>query len=160
MKKYQETRGWRNCNPLNIRQGEPWTGLTARQTDQQFCQFLNMSYGYRAAAKVMKSYARLFAQQGRAWDVGNILRRWAPPSENDTTAYLARVLSLMGRTADDIRLAPLYTRPGRLQLATMMAAMTCIECGCPPSAVPVASLNTGFVLAGLGDPGLTERWWQ
>lgn len=161
MKQYQASRGWRNNNPLNIRRGEPWTGLAAKQADREFCQFLTMSFGYRAAVKVMKSYARLFAQQGRPWTVENIISRWAPPQENDTTRYLARVLVLMGRTtADDVRLAPIYTRPGLQQLATMVAAMTCVECGCPPSAVPMGSLNTGFVLAGLGDPRLTSDWWR
>lgn len=160
MKHYQASRAWRNNNPLNIRRGEPWSGLAARQTDREFCQFLTMSFGYRAAAKVLKSYARLFAQQGKPWTVENIIGRWAPPEENDTTGYLARVLALMGRTADSVRLAPLYTRPGVEQAAHMVAAMTCVESGCPPSAVPVGSLNTGFVLAGLGDPRLTSDWWR
>ena len=40
-----------------------------------------------------------------------------------------------------------------------VAAMTCVECGCPPSAVPIGSLNTGFILAGLSDPHLTSDWW-
>ena len=29
---------------------------------------------------------------------------------------------------------------------------------CPPSAVPIGSLNTGFILAGLSDPHLTTEW--
>ena len=41
----------------------------------------------------------------------------------------------------------------------MLAAMTCVECGCPPSAVPIGSLNTGFILAGLSDPHLTSDWY-
>lgn len=157
--KYESSRGWRNNNPLNIRRGEQWSGLVAKPTDPQFCQFLNMTWGYRAAVKVMKSYARLFAQQGTPWTIDNILHRWAPSHENNTDAYLARVLTLMGRdSADDVRLPPIYTKPGQRQLALMMAAMTCVECGCPCSAVPMASLNTGFVLAGLGNPQLDENW--
>lgn len=54
-----------------------------------------------------------------------------------------------------LRLADIDTNPGLLQLATMVAAMTCVECGCPPSAVPVGSLNTGFVFALGRDPDLT-----
>ena len=148
MKKYEASRGWRNNNPLNIRRGEQWSGLCARQTDPQFCQFLNKSFGYRAAVKILKSYARLFAQQGKPWTVENIVGRWAPPQENRTEAYLARVLP-----------APLWTKPGVVQAATMLAAMTCVECGCPPSAVPLGSLGTGFVLAGLSDPRLSHPWW-
>ena len=159
MKKYEASRGWRNNNPLNIRRGEQWSGLCARQTDPQFCQFLNKSFGYRAAVKILKSYARLFAQQGKPWTVENIVGRWAPPQENRTEAYLARVLQLMGRGVDCQQLAPLWTKPGVVQAATMLAAMTCVECGCPPSAVPLGSLGTGFVLAGLSDPRLSHPWW-
>ncbi len=64
MKHYQATRGWRNNNPLNIRRGEQWSGLASKQTDPQFCQFLTMTYGYRAGVKLLKSYARIFAQRG------------------------------------------------------------------------------------------------
>ncbi len=161
MKNNQVARGWRNNNPLNIRKGEQWSGLCAQQTDKDFCQFMTMSFGYRAAVKCLKSYARLFAQQGRAWTVDNIISRWAPPQENNTEVYLARVLTLMGRSdATDVRLAPLWTKPGVEQAAQMVAAMTCVECGCPPSAVPLGSLNTGFVLAGLDDPHLTGDWWR
>ncbi len=156
---YRRSRGWRNNNPLNIRRTkENWQGLASKQTDPQFCQFLTMSFGYRAAVKCMMSYYRYFAQKGDNWQIDTILNRWAPPSENKTQAYIDHVADLMGREAGDYRLADPHTNPGRLQLATMMAAMTCIECGCPPSAVPVASLNTGFVLANLGDPHLTTDW--
>lgn len=160
MKHYQTTRGWRNNNPLNIRRGEDWTGLASKQTDKAFCQFLNMSYGYRAGAKLLKSYARIFAQHGQQWSVENVIKRWAPPSENDTGAYLHRVLELMHRLDDkDTCMAPLWTKPGVQQAATMLAAMTCVECGCPPSAVPVASINTGFIFAGLSDPHLPSDWY-
>ena len=154
MKKYQSSRGWRNNNPLNIRRGEQWQGLVAKPTDKDFCQFLNMTWGYRAAVKVLKSYARILAQQGKPWTVDNIIQRWAPPCENDTEAYLARVLMLMGRERTDVRLAPLWTKPGVGQAARMLAAMTCVETGCPACAVPLASLNMGFVLAGLSNPEL------
>jgi len=151
MRKYESSRGWRNNNPLNIRRGEQWNGLRAQQTDREFCQFLNMSFGYRAAVKVLKSYARILAQQGRPWTVENIISRWAPPGENDTEAYIQRVLELMGRERTDVRLAPLWTKPGQLQAAQMLAAMTCVETGCPAWAVPWKYLSTGFVLAGLGE---------
>lgn len=160
MKKYESSRGWRNNNPLNIRQGAPWTGLRAEQTDRQFCQFLTMSFGFRAAAKVMRSYFLLFSQQGREFRVDTIVNRWAPPTENETSQYVCRVLELMGRQRHETALASPYTVPGRLQLALLVAAMTCVETGCPPQAVPVASLNTGFVLAGLGDPQLAAGWWR
>lgn len=158
MEKYKSSRGWRNNNPLNIRRGDQWTGLRAEQTDREFCQFLTMAFGYRAAAKCLKSYYRYFRQRGIPWAVGGIIRRWCP--DETAPAYVDRVLRLMGREPLDFLLADFNTKPGRLQLATMVAAMTCVECGCPPSAVPVGSLNTGFVLAGYGDPQLTGDWWK
>lgn len=162
MKKYQASRGWRNNNPLNIRKGEPWSGLASKQTDKEFCQFLTMTYGYRAGVKILKSYARIFAQRGQKWSVENVVRRWAPENENDTRAYINRVLELMGREGEtgEHCMAPLWTKPGVMQAAMMLAAMTCVECGCPPTAIPVGSLNTGFVLAGLSDPHLTTDWWK
>lgn len=129
-----------------------------KRTDGQFCQFLNMTWGYRAAARCLRSYYQLFCQQGRAWDVENIIGRWAPASENNTEAYIRRVLELMGRDRGQTRLAPPHTKPGRLQLALLVAAMTCVETGCPPDAVPVAAVNTGVILSGLGDPHLTPEW--
>jgi hypothetical protein len=160
MNKYESSRGWRNCNPLNIRLGDKWQGLRYTQTDRVFCQFLTMSWGYRAAVKCLQSYFRYFKQTGKEWNIQNIINRWAPPSENCTTAYVDRVCDLMGRDYGSFRLADITTTPGRLQLAMLIAAMTCVECGCPPQAVPVGSLNTGFVLAGLGDPQLTSDWWR
>ena len=160
MEKYKKSRGWRNNNPLNIRRGTiKWAGLASKQTDKAFCQFITMSFGYRAAVKCMKSYLNTFCQQGTAWQVDNIINRWAPPSENKTQTYIDRVLELMGRERGEYALDDLYTEKGRGQLAKMIAAMTCVETGCPPSAVPVANINTGFVLADLGDPHLPSDWY-
>ena len=85
-RKYELSRGWRNNNPLNIRLGEPWQGMVEKrnQTDREFCQFLNMTWGYRAAAKCLKSYYRTFRQRDVPFDVINVILRWAPKSENDT----------------------------------------------------------------------------
>ena len=151
--KYKTSRGWRNNNPLNIKKGEPWQGLCQEQNDKVFCQFINKTWGYRAAAKCLKSYYRYVTQdrQGRlTWDVPFIITRWAPQSENDSLAYCRRVLELMGREPDNYRLAPLYSPNGKYQIKLLAAAMTCVECGCPMSAVPVRELNAGFTLAGIG----------
>ena len=101
MKHYTASRGWRNHNPLNIRRGANWQGLTSVQMDKDFCQFLNMTWGYRAAAVCMKSYYRLFVQRGLPFTVRNILNRWAPPSENKTEAYIRNVSRLTGIAPDE-----------------------------------------------------------
>ena len=149
MKKYQASRGWRNNNPLNIRKGEPWSGLASKQTDKEFCQFLTMTYGYRAGVKILKSYARIFAQRGQKWSVENVVRRWAPENENDTRAYINRVLELMGREGEtgEHCMAPLWTKPGVMQAAMMLAAMTCVECDCTPSQVDYTAVLEGVDMA-------------
>lgn len=158
MSSYLSSRGWRNNNPLNIRRGEKWQGLCEEQTDREFCQFLTMSFGYRAAAKCLKSYSRYFRQTGKEWNITNIITRWCP--DHTAPDYIRRVLQIMGREPDFVQLADMQTRPGRYQLALLVAAMTCVECGCPPSAVLWPSINTGFILAGLGDPNITSDWWK
>ncbi len=150
MKKYESSRGWRNRNPLNIRRSGEWQGLAEKQTDHEFCRFMKMCFGYRAAVKVMKSYAEIFAKEGIEWNISNIIRHWTMHSGQDTEDYIRRVLELMHRSADNQRLAPIDTRPGVMQLSMLIAAMTCVETGCPPYAVPMGALKTGFTMAGVG----------
>ena len=45
----RETRGVRNCNPLNIRIGNDWKGERPTNSDGVFEQFTDMHYGLRAA---------------------------------------------------------------------------------------------------------------
>ena len=148
MKDYTKSRGWRNNNPLNIRRGASWSGLVAEEnrTDSLFCQFITMAFGYRAAYKVMKSYYRYFTQQGKRCTVEAIITRWAPPSENRTADYVATVCLLIECRPTDI------IEPGTLlgdrHIAWLMAAMTCVECGCKPENVNYSSLTTGIILAG------------
>lgn len=81
----QLTRGLRNHNPLNIEKGEPWQGLAPQQTDPRFCQFIADIYGYRAALIIIRNYMR---KRPPVDTVRKIIHRWAPPTENNTTAYL------------------------------------------------------------------------
>lgn len=78
-----ETRGIRNNNPGNIRKGDAWAGLADIQPDEAFCAFSEPKYGIRAIAKILLKYAE------REWNTpALIIHHWAPPSENDTTAYV------------------------------------------------------------------------
>ena len=154
MKNYKNSRGWRNNNPLNIRKGERWQGLTPTQRDSSFCQFEAMEWGYRAAAKIMKSYYRLFVQQGRKFTVRNIVSRWAPETENLTEAYIRRVtLLLLGEQYSstayipEVELGRPDTPQGARHMAQLMAAMTCVECGCAPSQVDYLAIRSGLGLA-------------
>ena len=93
------TRGIRNCNPLNIRRNpaNSWRGLRSEQEDPDFCQFLSMTLGLRAAIKLLQNYIK-----GGHNSVRKIITRWAPPSENDTEMYIHHVCTLTGIAPDTV----------------------------------------------------------
>ena len=89
------TRGQRNNNPLNIRHSaDRWQGACKEQKDKSFVQFETMAYGYRAAWRILETYWKRMHAQGVAFNVRNIIGRWAPPTENDTQAYIRTVLKI------------------------------------------------------------------
>ena len=84
-------RGLRNNNPLNIRRSaDKWQGLAAQQTDKAFFQFRTLAYGFRAAFKTIRTYMTKYGCR----NVTQIIMRWAPPSENDTSAYVRKVCQI------------------------------------------------------------------
>lgn len=86
-----EPRGIRNCNPFNIKLGDKWQGLAPDQLDPVFCIFVAPEYGIRAAMIILSNYAKEGFNT-----VAAIITRWAPPSENDTKAYIASVAAALG----------------------------------------------------------------
>jgi len=113
-------KGLRNNNPLNIRRGERWKGLVLPGTDPQFCQFKNMKLGVRAGFILLRQYIKKYSCN----TVRSIVSRWAPPSENDTQAYIANV-SRWARIDPD-KAIRYEDKPRMLAL---MRAMICQECG-------------------------------
>ena len=93
-------RGIRNNNPLNIRRTakDLWKGLAAQQNDRAFCQFKSLEYGWRAAFYLL---TRTYYHKYRLYTIRGIISRWAPSSENDTSAYIANVSRLTGITPDE-----------------------------------------------------------
>lgn len=87
-------RGIRNCNPLNIRRtaGALWKGRRLEQTDKNFVQFQSMEWGLRAAFCILRTYAKKY----RCTSIRDIIRRWAPPCENDTARYVHNVCRWTG----------------------------------------------------------------
>lgn len=87
-------RGIRNNNPGNIRrQGfTMWQGQTIIQGDASFVTFSSMTMGIRALAKTLLTYQH----KDRCYTVTDIISRWAPPSENNTPAYIAAVAKAAG----------------------------------------------------------------
>lgn len=88
-----EPRGIRNNNPGNIRiTKDKWKGLRPVQTDKEFFQFITPKWGYRAMLRTLQNYRKRHGCE----TIGDFIRRWAPPSENNTTAYIRFVCNKMG----------------------------------------------------------------
>lgn len=83
------TRGLRNNNPGNIRLSRTtvWQGEVRPSRDKAFCQFRTMAYGYRALVKLLQNYRR----NNGCRTISDFINRWAPPVENNTSAYISRV---------------------------------------------------------------------
>lgn len=86
-------RGIRNHNPGNIRHGEKWQGLAENQTDPAFCVFTNNVYGCRALLKILNTYVNKY----NCSTVKEIISRWAPSTENNTSAYILYVANALGK---------------------------------------------------------------
>ena len=86
-------RGIRNNNPGNIRYaGTAWKGLATPPTDGAFCVFTHRQYGLRALALLLRNYNRYYGIR----TIKSIISRFAPSSENNTTAYIESVCKATG----------------------------------------------------------------
>ncbi|MBE6447939.1 MAG: structural protein [Alphaproteobacteria bacterium] len=96
----QLPRGIRNNNPGNIRYGSNWQGLNpnSRNIDPAFCVFTSSVYGIRALAKVLINYKKIHSLN----TVRQIISRYAPPNENQTTAYIQSVAKQLGVVPDTV----------------------------------------------------------
>jgi len=81
-----KSRGLRNNNPLNIRHNTDNFKGEIKGRDKSFKTFSSMPYGYRAAFVALATYL------SRGWNtIEIIISKWAPPAENDTEGYIAKV---------------------------------------------------------------------
>jgi hypothetical protein len=120
-----QPRGIRNNNPGNIRHGQNWQGLhpKSRELDSAFCVFTDPIFGIRALAKVLMNYEKLYGLN----TVRQIIGRYAPPNENQTTAYIqsvAKQLNVYPDTVIDIS--------ERGVLTVFLKAVIRMENGCQP----------------------------
>lgn len=88
---YQLTRGVRNRNPGNIEKGTAWKGLDSAATakESRFAVFTAPEWGFRAMARLLLNYQKNYNLN----TIRGLINRWAPPSENDTGAYVNAVAS-------------------------------------------------------------------
>lgn len=86
MSKKPLPRGIRNNNPGNIdRTTDRWLGMSADQSgDSRFVVFNTPEHGIRALLRVLINYQ----ERHGLWTLRGIIDRWAPPVENNTSAYV------------------------------------------------------------------------
>lgn len=86
-------RGLRNNNPGNIeRTGDQWRGMSADQSaDPRFVVFDAPVWGLRALARILRKY-----NASGLTTVQAMISKWAPSTENNTSAYAAAVARELG----------------------------------------------------------------
>ena len=92
-----EPRGLRNKNPGNLRHSKThWMGQTDEQPDPDFVTFEDAKYGIRALYITLRTYQLKHGLH----TIEDMIHRWAPPSENDTGAYVKAVAAACGVRPD------------------------------------------------------------
>ena len=85
--------GIRNNNPLNIVYSKKnnWHGQL-KGAKGRFTAFEDMMWGFRAAACLLRKYINVY----KCNTIAQIVAKWAPASENNTTAYINFVCKQTG----------------------------------------------------------------
>ncbi|MGF1888848.1 virion protein [Photobacterium profundum] len=90
-----KTRGERNNNPLNIRESKGdtthWQGERVTDDDKAFEEFTHVKFGFRAGARILKSYNRRGINT-----IHSIVHTFAPTNENDSDHYADMVSKWTG----------------------------------------------------------------
>ena len=97
-------RGLRNKNPMNLDYvaSIKWVGLIGIEPPSpgitpRFCLFDSMMHGIRAGVIDLHT---IVARGNASKTVAGIISAWAPPSENDTAAYIKFVCAHMNALPD------------------------------------------------------------
>lgn len=129
------SRGLINCNPGNIRRSKVrYRGEIRPSRDPAFKQFASLAWGYRAIFVLLDTYRVRYGLD----TVAGMIARWAPPSENDTAAYIRHVARAVGVAPDE----PLDTRDRSVMLR-YAAAISQMENGTPAD---MRQVETGWEL--------------
>ncbi len=117
------SRGLRNNNPGNIRLTPTrYKGEVRPSRDPAFREFESAAWGYRAIFVLLHTYRVRHNLQTLA----EMLSRWAPPSENNTVAYINTVSRLTG-----IRPQERINTRSREMMIPLAAAISRVENGSP-----------------------------
>ena len=135
-------RGIRNNNPGNLRKSnDPWQGLAPEQTDPDFLQFSAPKWGIRALARTLIAYQDRMGLRS----IKSIIYRWAPPTENNTSAYIQSVAKNLGVQPDE----PINVHDYKILQPLTLAIIT-TENGQQP--YTNTEIDAGLVLAGVEPP--------
>ena len=127
-------RGIRNNNPLNLRHHPDTFKGEIKSTDKDFEQYESIEYGYRAAFVTLHTYLTKYGCN----TIEKIITRFAPPTENNTQAYIATVVRYSGVAADEVLTA---TSGDRYIL--IVSAMSFVENGVNAD---ISQIKAGFYL--------------
>lgn len=114
-------RGIRLNNPLNIRKSSSkWDGKVIPSSDEEFEEFATIEHGIRAAIKIVHTYVRKHGCR----TMEDIIKRWAPPSENNTKRYIDFVEARTGiNRYNEIDITD------KREVSAILQAMTMMEVG-------------------------------
>lgn len=139
---HNPSRGVRNNNPGNIEKSrDRWLGLAANQPDSRFATFTEAKWGIRAMARILQNYQKKHGLN----TIEEIIDRWAPPVENNTSAYVNAVARETG-----------FDKNQKLDLKKhehlfpLVKAVIRHENGYKP--YTDAQINEGLILAGVKPP--------
>lgn len=144
------TRGIRNNNPGNIERTEAnkWQGRMPRERmtkeqrgETRFEVFSTPAWGIRAMTLLLINYQ----DKHRCNNVRQLIDRWAPPSENNTDAYVDVVAKVIGVASTDFINTHEYRR-----MRPMVEAIIRHENGQQPYGADV--IEEGLRLAGVVNP--------
>lgn len=94
-----------------------------------------MEYGIRAAFVILRRYIRRYGIN----TIADIVARWAPSSENNTSAYVKKVVQLTGIPSHVI-----IKFEDKTTMCTLVDAMIQVECG---QSVPLSKIQKGYDIA-------------
>lgn len=134
----------RNKNPLNIRhsKGDLWQGLVSAKSG--FCVFSSFVYGYRAAFRLLHTYNTKY----HLVTIRDIIKRWAPESENNTIGYIKRVCELIGCV--DTFIIDVDDIEDREYAISLVQAMASVESGVPYDRIARETISAAWEVAFMG----------
>lgn len=124
------SRGLRNLNPGNIRRSAvKYKGECKHSKDPEFKQFRTLEEGYRAIFVLLHTYSIKGYKSVR-----EMINRYAPPSENNTEAYINRLCRLAYINSEQI-----VDTTDHNQMVAIVAAISLVENGSIADRVAVES---------------------